>query len=599
MSDAEIAVAQTPSNNSISPAELLLGKDKKERLGPWLATSICGNDITSSCLYVSAIAIVYAHALAPLALLLAGGVLYLYRKIYTEVVEALPLDGGAYNCLLNCTRKFDAAFAACLTLLSYLATAVISAKTAAEYIKTLVPFPTPMEITALVLIVFAGLTILGITDSARVALAIFILHLATLTLFVFWVFSASNLFQMWWHNLALMKQEIYWPKALFLGFSAAMLGVSGFESSANYVEQQRPGVFRLTLRNMWLAVIIFNPLIALLALGLLPVPEIVTARDDLVGIMGQMVGGQFLHTLIVVDAFLVLSGAVLTSYVGVSGLVHRMTLDQCFPQFLLKKTRRGSYPLIILGFMILCVSILYLTGGELLSLAGVYTISFLGVMTFFGLGNILLKVNRPELKRTYRAGWITVVTGVIATSVGILGNLAINFIFLGYFAIYFIPAVIGGIVMYMRIPILKKILTYIDQILTRFTNWRVGVEQRIDEITNIRAVVFVGLGSLKRMLKAFQYLHSNEDCQNILIFRLYDEEDPNVELNIHRNLNILRELYPNYKIEYQARQGEFNPENVDALALELDIPKNMMFMGSLTHAQPFSVQDLGGVRVIW
>ena len=64
--------------------------------------------------------------------------LYLYRKIYTEVVEALPLDGGAYNCLLNCTRKFDASFAACLTLLSYLATAVISAKTGVEYLKDLV-----------------------------------------------------------------------------------------------------------------------------------------------------------------------------------------------------------------------------------------------------------------------------------------------------------------------------------------------------------------------------------------------------------------------------------------------------------------------------
>ena len=157
---------------------------------------------------------------------------------------------------------------------------------------------------------------------------------------------------------------------------------------------------------MWLAVTVFNPLIALLALGLLTVPEIVGAKDDLVGRMGLMVGGHYLHTLIVVDAFLVLSGAVLTSYVGVSGLVHRMTLDQCFPQFLLKQTRRGSFPLIIVGFMILCISILYLTGGELLSLAGVYTISFLGVMTLFGIGNILLKINRPELKRTYRAGWV-------------------------------------------------------------------------------------------------------------------------------------------------------------------------------------------------
>ncbi len=597
MSDAEITAPRVVEQPT--PEELIQGEAKKERLGAWHATAICGNDITSSCLYVSAIAIVYAHALAPVALLLAAGVLYLYRKIYTEVVEALPLDGGAYNCLLNCTRKFDASFAACLTLLSYLATAVISAKTGVEYLKDLVPGLPPLETTAVVLLVFAGLTILGITDSARVALGIFLLHLATLTLFVIWVIFSANLITHWLANLSLLRQEVYWPKALFLGFSAAMLGVSGFESSANYVEQQRPGVFRLTLRNMWLAVTVFNPLIALLALGLLMVPEIVGAKDDLVGRMGLMVGGQPLHTLIVVDAFLVLSGAVLTSYVGVSGLVHRMTLDQCFPQFFLKKTRRGSFPLIIVGFMILCISILYLTGGELLSLAGVYTISFLGVMTLFGIGNILLKVNRPELKRTFRAGWGSVILGVIATCVGILGNLAINFVFLGYFAIYFVPAVLGGIAMYMRIPILKWILTLFDRVLTRFSHWREGVEERIEAIANIRAVVFVGLGSLNRMIKAFNYLSRNEDCQNVLIFRLYIEDDPAAELNIYRNLGIIRELHPDLKIEYQARKGEFNPEVVDALSKELDIPKNMMFMGSLTHTQTFSIQDLGGVRIIW
>jgi len=99
---AEFAVTdpQQVPEAAPSPEELLLGGGKKERLGHWYATAICGNDITSSCLYVSAIAIVYAGALAPFSLLLAAGVLYLYKKIYTEVVEALPLDGGAYNALL-------------------------------------------------------------------------------------------------------------------------------------------------------------------------------------------------------------------------------------------------------------------------------------------------------------------------------------------------------------------------------------------------------------------------------------------------------------------------------------------------------------------
>ena len=128
MPGAKVGEFPTPSSTTPSPEQLLQGEDKKERLGPWLATCICGNDITSSILYVSGTAIMFAHFMAPVALLLVGLVLYLYRKIYTEVVEALPLDGGVYNCLLNSTRKFDASFAACLTLLSYMATAVIPPK---------------------------------------------------------------------------------------------------------------------------------------------------------------------------------------------------------------------------------------------------------------------------------------------------------------------------------------------------------------------------------------------------------------------------------------------------------------------------------------
>ena len=62
-----------------------------------------------------------------------------------------------------------------------------------------------------------------------------------------------------------------------------------------------------------------------------------------------------------IDAALVLSGAVLTSFVGVTGLVHRMTLDRCLPQFLLKTNSRGTTHRIIIAFFLLCVSVLAIT----------------------------------------------------------------------------------------------------------------------------------------------------------------------------------------------------------------------------------------------
>ncbi len=64
---------------------------------------------------------------------MVAGVLYLFRRIYAEVGSALPLNGGSYTVLLNTTGKRLAAGAAVLTLLSYIATAVISANEAMHY----------------------------------------------------------------------------------------------------------------------------------------------------------------------------------------------------------------------------------------------------------------------------------------------------------------------------------------------------------------------------------------------------------------------------------------------------------------------------------
>ena len=51
--------------------------------------------------------------------------LYLNRRVHVmQAGTAIPLNGGAYNLLLNTTSKNVASLAACLTILSYTATAV-------------------------------------------------------------------------------------------------------------------------------------------------------------------------------------------------------------------------------------------------------------------------------------------------------------------------------------------------------------------------------------------------------------------------------------------------------------------------------------------
>jgi amino acid transporter len=569
-------------------------------LSQWLATGICGNDITSSCLYVSAIAAVYAGVLAPVVLLMVVGVLYLYKKVYTEVVEALPLNGGTYNALLNSTSKFAAALAACMTILSYIATAVISSKTAAEYLHTIFPSFSAMEGTILILVIFATLAIIGITESAVVALTIFIIHMSTLATFC--VLGFINLppdLHIFKANLSTLPVGKDLLIAISLGFSAALLGISGFESSANFVEEQDVGVFRKTLRNMLIAVAIINPLVSILSLNLLPLAEIVGHKDYLLSEMAHLMAGQTFKVIIVLDATLVLSGAVLTSYVGVTGLVHRMALDQVLPQFFLKKSRRDTSHRIIITFFLLCSSILLVTEGSLLSLAGVYTISFLGVMTLFGLGNILLKTRRRELKRTYRAGWITILIAIIATSLGMVGNVIIDHKNLFYFMHYFIPTMLVVVLMYLRIPIYRAILQVLNNLMGRFLVMRTMVIDRIASLTEQRVVLFARGGDLRRLHVAFNYIVHNESSRSVVVFHLYSNPGHSDEEGIKHSLEALEEIFPMLKVKLVVREGKFGPEIIEAVSKEFEVPTNNIFIGAPEAKHAFSIQDLGGVRVIF
>jgi len=577
---------------------------QRDKLGQWLATAICGNDITSSCLYVAAIVATFAGWLAPVCLLIVAAVLYLYRQVYAEVVGALPLNGGAYNALLNSTTKFKASIAACMTILSYMATSVISAKTAVEYFGSLVHVPV-IPVTIAVLGIFTLLAILGITESARVAVGIFTFHMVSLTLLA--VIGG------WYalHHTDIISANLAQPfpggrslaEALFIGVSVGLLGISGFESSANFVEEQRPGVFPKTLRNMWVAVSVLNPLMALIALGVLPLAVIVSEeqRDFLLASLGQVAGGPVIEVVIVVDATLVLCGAVLTSFVGVSGLVRRMALDRCLPQLLLRENRRGTNHRIFLVFLALCASIVLLTQGDTLALAGVYTISFLCVMTLFAIGNMLLKVRRGRLPRPSRAGWLTVLLAAVATSVGLVGNILVSPSNLVYFATYFIPTALVVGLMFMRTHLLNLVLVLVRgiassaiRVSTAIGQWVIG---KLDEINSQVVIFFTRGDNLATLNSACLYVRKNEFSQRLKAFHFYDDAHP-VPERLEEDLRVLDEVYPEIKIELVLRKGSFTPESIEQISREFGVPKNYMFIGAPSDRFEYTLENLGGVRVI-
>jgi amino acid transporter len=572
------------------------------KLDEWRSTAICGNDITSSCLYVAALSAIYAGPYAPLALAAVAAVLYLFRSIYAEVGTALPLNGGAYNVLLNTTTKAKASIAACLTLLSYLATAVISANEAMHYAHNLWSGLHIFQATMILLGIFAVLNLIGISESSIVALILFIFHIATLTLLAVTAGAAlMNDTSIFVANLDAPAPGGIW-KAIFFGFSAAMLGISGFESSANFIEEQKDGVFPKTLRNMWIAVAIFNPLMSLLAMGLLPMSHIVVNKEDLLADMGMASAGHWMQTLVSVDAVMVLSGAVLTSYVGVTGLVRRMALDRCLPQFLLRENKwRETNHWIIILFFVLCCSILAITSGKIETLAGVYTLSFLGVMALFAIGNMLLKIKRDRLPRAVRAGWPTVFVALVAVLIAALGNLLINPEYVKVFAIYFIVALTIVGIMFLRVQILKLLLALSRAALEsmRGANRRLSrlIILGIDRINSQGIIFFTRGDNLVTLNRAALYVMQNEQAKRLRVIHCYEREE-DVPADLAEQIGTIDRIYPELRIDLLMVKGRFTPELIERLSRRLDVPKNYMFIGTPGNQFPHRIADLGGVRLI-
>ncbi|MEZ4818828.1 MAG: hypothetical protein R3A45_02615 [Bdellovibrionota bacterium] len=248
----------------------------------------------------------------------------------------------------------------------------------------------------------------------------------------------------------------------------------------------------------------------------------------------------------------------------------------------------------------LCASILYLTKGDLLALGGVYTISFLGVMSLFAIGNALLKIRRARLPREHRAKWIAIATALTATIVGIAGNIQLKSENIRYFMLYFIPTVSIVFVMLNRHNILRmflhivldltKGLTGVDGIKQKINSWILSLESQ-------RIIFFTKGDDAANLNRAMLYVKDNEITNRITVIHLYQDRD-HIPKMLKSDLRTIDKLYPEMDIELVLLKGGFTPEKVDEISKKYNIPKNYMFLGAPSVKFAYPLADLGGVRLI-
>ena len=294
--------------------------------------------------------------------------------------------------------------------------------------------------------------------------------------------------------------------------------------------------------------------------------------------------------------------AVLTSYVGVTGLVRRMSLDRCLPQILLRENKwRRTNHWIILAFFGLCASILSVSKGDLLMLGGVYTIAFLSVMSLFAVGNILLKVKRGQLPRDIRAGWPAVLLALAATCTALIGNVLIKPAYVRVFLFYFLSAAAVVGLMFLRVQILRLILAASESFLdglhgedAPLSRW---IKHQIRSINDQAVIFFAEDDTLPMLNHAAIYVLENEQNKRLRVVHTY-VQDSDIPPDLARNISLIDHIYPELRVDLLLVKGEFGPQLIEHLSRRLNVPKNYMFIGTPSDRFPHSLASLGGVRLI-
>ena len=261
---------------------------------------------------------------------------------------------------------------------------------------------------------------------------------------------------------------------------------------------------------------------------------------------------------------LVLSGAVLTSFVGVTGLARRMALDRVLPQFLLRENKtRGTNHWILIGFFALCVSILLITRGEISSLAGVYTLAFLSVMALFAIGNMLLKVKRARLPRAVRASWPTVTFGLVAVLLGLLGNIILDPINVEIFQTYFLVTAAFVALMFLRREILKVVLyvsrAFVEKLGTASTKIHKIHHGEINGSAKVRRGVLHTRRQHGHPEQGGRSTYLQTSKPRLSKWFTFTKTNPTSLRPLAISLRMIDHLYPQLRIDFVAVRGGFTP----------------------------------------
>ena len=166
---------------------------------------------------------------------------------------------------------------------------------------------------------------------------------------------------------------------------------------------------------------------------------------------------------------------------------------------------------------------------------------------------------------------------------------------------YFIPFIIFIIFMLNRTLVLRLSLRFIHYIFDPIRKSVSKIDKKtlsyINKINEQEFVFFTKGDNIATLNKVMLYIKKNEHTRKIKIVHVLDENEK-MPVNLSKEIDFLDREYPEIKIELVVEEGRFSPELIQQLSQKWNIPVNFMFIGSPSDKFEYSVEDLGGVRLI-
>jgi hypothetical protein len=319
---------------------------------------------------------------APVAFAVAGLVALLTARSYARLSTRYPSRGGTVTFV---NRAFGPGLFAgginVLLWISYIVMLALYAQAFGSYAASFLPVTVHTlgrhGFASLVVVAIAGLNIAGAATVARAERAVVAIKLTILLLFVVVGMagvSADRLAPDQWRP----------PLSLVAGGMVVFLAYEGFELIANAAEDvSDPG--RTLTRAYYLSVglvIVLYVLVAVVAVGSVPVAALVEARDYALAVAARPSLGQAGFTLIAIAAMLSTASAINATLYGSA----RMTYTIATARELPAQLERPIWNRPIEGLVITAVATLLLT--NLADLTSISTMGSAGFLIIFATVNL-------------------------------------------------------------------------------------------------------------------------------------------------------------------------------------------------------------------